>query len=178
MKKKHRINIAFAALAIAAVLTFTGCGDIVGGDTITPSGSNTLNEELPVTNGKFTLTGASAYNGLYAHAQGTIETGSIYGTTGTIFEMRGIQIQGGTVELPMYYTSWFQVATTAYSGSDTITARTVEGLGKLYSFQVYIMPTADPNDYVDKIGSHYIVWDTVTFSSGCVTKDVSEGTYY
>ncbi|MDR1390715.1 MAG: hypothetical protein LBJ31_12165 [Treponema sp.] len=172
MKKKHGMFIGFTVLLMAAMFTVAGCDTGTGGD---PGDGN---GDLPTTNGRFTLTGAGAYNRQYAYAQGTVSAGFIYGATGTVTEMRGIQIQNGTVELPMYFKSTTAAALTAYSGSDTITAQTIPDVGKMYSFQVWIMPTADPQGYIGTLGSHYIGWDTVTFTGGSVTKAVSEGTYY
>ena len=160
------------AMCLVGVAIFSSCGKSDNGEENNGGDFGTL----PATNGKFTLTGADAYNGQFAYAQGLISTGSIYGATGTIYEMKGIQIQNGKVELPMYYTSWSPVVTTAYSGNDLIAAEMI-GEFKMHNFLLYIMPTADPTYYVDMLDAHSIVWDEVQFSNGSVTKDASEGTY-
>jgi hypothetical protein len=173
MKRKHGVFFGFAVLLVAAMFTLAGCGDGAGGGGDEGGGGG----NLPTTNGTFTLTGASAYNGKYAYAQGSVTTGFVYGGTGKSTEWKGILIQNGTVELPMYYKSTSAAALTAYSGSDTITA-TVIGDSKLDNFMVYIMPTADAESYVGQGVTHFIGWDTVTFSNGSVTKDATEGRYY
>jgi hypothetical protein len=170
------INFRFSlrkVAAIAACLTvimFASCENDDEGDD--------NNGTLPATSGKFTLTGADAYNGQYAYAQGTISTGSIYGATGSVTEWKGIEIKNGKAELPMYYTTWSPVATTGYSGNDVITVQTVDGI-KIYRFQVFIMHIADATSYVSQLipPPVYIGWDEVRFTNGSVTKYVSERTY-
>ena len=179
MKKKNLFGVMTLIVGVVLVFGLAGCGD--NGDPSSPPGGNGGNGgggDLPTTNGKFTLTGAGSYNGQYAYAQGTVSTGFIYGGTGKSTEWKGVLIQNGTVELPMYFKSTTAAQLTAYSGGDTINSETIGGI-KMYKFQVWIMSTADvDSNNLGSVGTHYIGWDTVTFSSGSVTKAVSEGTYY
>jgi hypothetical protein len=127
----------------------------------------------PATNGLFTLTNASAYNGKYAFAVGMSQDNTVlWGIrdTSTATAWKGIQISGGQVQIPIF----------GITGS---TFNSFSGNGTATTFAVYIM---NNEDYLYSGGSFtgmtsIVFMDVpgtytgVTFSNGQATASVSSG---
>jgi hypothetical protein len=136
------------------------------------------------SSGKFTLTGASEYNGKYAILIGIGSSTPLYGFknggySGTTLTFEGVQISSGTVELPMY--------TVNTGGSTTNPYRAYTGSGTPMAIYVYILDSATV-DYSEPLNafadatcltySHltesYQTTSGITFTNGSATADVSD----
>jgi len=139
---------------------------------------NSFSFVLPDTNGEFTLNGANEYNDKYAILFGAIDTSSaLYGFQNALstVALKGLKIENGVVNIPLYKLTMGGPHFTAYSGNDTIISLAIIILDS-EDFD-YLHYAANTTDY------EYLVYSTstsnsVTFNNGICAKNVSEAIKY
>jgi hypothetical protein len=123
---------------------------------------------LPVTEGRFTLTGLDGHNGKYAFIrEKSNSTGNFLFGMADVVEtniIKGVEISDGTAEIPLYLYYTSEGTLGAFEESDNFLAVSV-----FISAQEECVETE-----VVKIQTH-CTFSNVQFDGGSVTKDRSEG---